>query len=531
MPPFPRERLRRASIPAATVDTLAANFAALTADAQATFLRYVDRHSDAAIRTQYAGGAAPVYQPPNPYPQYVLDGELQAALADLPAPGPALAFAGVIATLRRGVRSICVGMVSDSTGDDQNAGSPVDEWPGVLIQKLAADYPAYTVQERNWDDATQGYRAAITRQTGTGGGERGVRFVKATPGSMQYPGAAVTAALDVQAKINPTAWTDSGDRAIACKWEAGTNQRSFLFLLGATGSLALNHSAAGTAAFGQKTSSVTIPATVNPGNGNPLWVRATLTLDNAAGGHDVRFYTSPDGTTWTQLGTTQTGAGVTTLFGGTAPYQLGALGGGQASPFDGIIYRARVYGVIDGKRSMVPPLLDDWDNYQTNSDRLTFVGAPILTLLNGGQSGQNVAYFDNATRRPILHQPFGQAVVMVSSAHNDGTQTRQVWLGNYGAMINNIKGLLPGVPILCLGQNQTGPGGAFALNAQDVEHRATRGAMVAQWAASQAGTYFFDAWPLVTPADTIDQLHPTTGTGSGSEKWGLALYQRIVSAS
>lgn len=441
--------------------------------------------------------------------------------------GASRAFSGVLATLRRGVRSTCIGMVSDSTGDDKNAGLAVDEWPRVLVKKLGADFPAYTVQEKNWNDTTQGYDPAVTLQTG--GGERGVVFAKATPGSMQYPGtSAPTTALDVQAYIRPSSWTDTGDRTIVCKWEGGTNQRSFLLLLSANGSLGLNHSTTGTAGFGQKNSTVTIPS-INPAAA--LWVRATLTLDNAATGHDVRFYTSTDGVTWTQLGATVTTAGVTTLFGGTAPFQVGALSSGNTAPFGGTIYRVRVFGAIGGRQSLVPPLLDDWDNYQTASARLTFVGAPVLTLLNGGQSGQNVAYFDNATRRPIIHQPHGQAVVLVSSSHNDGTQSRQVWLGNYGAMVNNIKTLLPGVPILCLGQNKTGPGGAFALTPQDVEHRATRGAMVAQWSASQAGCYFFDAWPLTDAADTVDQLHPSTGSGSGSEKWALGLYQRLSQPS
>ena len=37
-----------------------------------------------------------------------------------------------------------------------------------------------------------------------------------------------------------------------------------------------------------------------------------------------------------------------------------------------------------------------------------------------------------------------------------------------------------------------------------------------------------DAASLLTAADTSDQLHPTTGPGSGSEKWGLGLYAAIT---
>jgi hypothetical protein len=498
-------------------------------------------NANIASRAASPGGTVPTYALGSPVG--VLDGAMDALLDDPRSaasaelglarfPALAAAFAGMLATLRRGYRSTCIGLVSDSTGDDKNGGAaPAEEWPRVFIRALGAAYPAYTVVEENWNDTLQGYDPAVTLQdgVGNGGGERGMLFSRATPGSVQYAGAAVTTALDIQAKINPGAWTDSADRTIVAKWDSGTNQRAFLFLLGANGSLAFNHSAAGTAAVGQKNSSTTIPAAVNPGNNTALWVRATLTLDNGATQHEVRFYTSADGQTWTQLGTPQTAAGVTTLFGGTAPYQVGAFTSGNSTPFGGRIFRVRVFGTIGGRQSVVPPILDDWENSSTASGNLSFVGAPVIRLLNGGQSGQNVAYFDNVTRRPLIHQPRGQQVVILSSGHNDGTQTRQTWLTNVAAWVNNIKTLLPGVPILMLGQNQTAPGGAFALTQQDVEHRATRGAMIAQWAASQAGVLFWDAFPLVAATDTIDNLHPTTGPGSGSEKWGMGLFEALRS--
>lgn len=445
------------------------------------------------------------------------------------SPGPALAFAGVLATLRRGYRSTCIGLVGDSTGDGTNQGvGTVDEWPQVLVKRLGNDFPAYTVEEPRWSDATQGYAPAITHQSGTGngGGERCAVFSAATPGSLQYQGVAITTDPDLQARIAPTTWTPSVDRTISAKWEAPTNQRSLLLVLKTTGALGLNWSTAGTGGFGEKTSTATIPATANPGNGNPLWVRATLTLDNGAGGNDVRFYYSTDGQAWTQLGATVTTAGTTTLFGGTAPFQVGAFSSGLSSPFDGKVYRVRVFAGIGSKQSVVAPILDDWDWYSGEAT-VSFGGAPVLTLLNGSVSGQNVAYLDAAARRAIMHQPYGQAAIMVSSSHNDVTQSRQVWLGNYKTMLTNIQALRPNVPILCFGQNPVGQGGTFAITPQGRELRGTRSAMVQQLAASMAGVYGFDAGNLLTAADTIDQLHPTTGPGSGSEKWGAGLYAAL----
>ena len=180
---------------------------------------------------------APGYDVPQRVPDFLVDARKSAGwyLADddigPSGPGAAQAFAGVLATLRRGVRSTCIGMISDSTGDDKNAGTPVDEWPRVLVKKLGAAFPVYTVEEKNWNDAAQGYDPVATLQVGTGngGGARGVAFTKAAPGSMQYPSTTTgPSALDVQEYITPTSWTDPADRTVQCKWESGTNQRSYL---------------------------------------------------------------------------------------------------------------------------------------------------------------------------------------------------------------------------------------------------------------------------------------------------------------
>jgi hypothetical protein len=346
---------------------------------------------------------------------------------------------------------------------------------------------------------------------------------------LQYAGAAITGDIDIRVRIAPTTWTPTGDQTIAAKWESTGNNRSTLFLLKTTGALGFNWSTAGTAGFGEKDSTATIPATANPGNGNPLWVRVTLTVNNGAAGNDVKFYYSTDGVTYTQLGTTVTTAGTTNIFGGTAPYQLGSFTSGLSSPYDGKVHAVEVHngivaaGVNGG--SVVPYLPDDWD-WDSAETTIAFGGAPVLMFLNGSQSGQNVAYFDNATRRAIVHQPHGQCVLLINTSHNDVTQSRLVWLNAYHTMVTNIKALIPFVPLVAIGQNPTGLGGTFSITQQGIELRAARSAIIQQYAASQAGLWSFDAWPLLTASDTTDQLHPTTGSGSGAEKWGLGFYAR-----
>jgi len=59
--------------------------------------------------------------------------------------------------------------------------------------------------------------------------------------------------------------------------------------------------------------SVTAVATDGTGVNNDarIWIRVTLDVDNGAGGYDVNFYRSGDGTTWQQIGSTITGGSTT----------------------------------------------------------------------------------------------------------------------------------------------------------------------------------------------------------------------------
>lgn len=446
--------------------------------------------------------------------------------------GVSRALAGIMATLQRGYRSTCLAAIGDSTGDNKDgpAGPNVDEWMRVLVRRIAEGNPAYTFQEPRWNDAIQGFDAPMVLQTGTGngGGARRAVFSKATPGGLRYLGAAITGDISLRGRFHPTSYTPTGQATLLAKWESTGNQRSVLFLLNQDGTLGLNWSADGTASVGQKNSTAAVSTAPGFAAGQPFHLRADLDVDNGAAGNDLKFFTSPDAVTWTQLGTTVTTAGTTSVHAGTAPWQIGSFTSGLTTPFDGSVYEVTVRSGLTSQASVVPRIVDEWEWY-SGAGTVTLAGAPVFTFLNGSQSGQNVAYFDNATRRAILHQPWGQAALIVNDGHNDGTMANSIWLANYGTMINNIKGLLPNVPILVVGQNRVGVGGPYALTQQDIELRATRGAKLAQYAASQAGVHFFDAWPHTAVSDTLDQLHLSTGPASGSDKVGRAAFDRLAS--
>lgn len=77
--------------------------------------------------------------------------------------------------------------------------------------------------------------------------------------------------------------------------------------------------------------------------GAPTWVRASLQVNDGSGHNVVKFYTSSDGVSWAQLGSTVTNAGTTSINAGTAALEIGSNAGGVSSLGPGIYYRARIY--------------------------------------------------------------------------------------------------------------------------------------------------------------------------------------------
>ena len=68
----------------------------------------------------------------------------------------------ILARLRNNLGDASLVIIGDSTGNDPT------EWVKLLTDKLAADYPAYTVKYRLWDDTTSTYFVEQVVQVGTG---------------------------------------------------------------------------------------------------------------------------------------------------------------------------------------------------------------------------------------------------------------------------------------------------------------------------------------------------------------------------
>jgi hypothetical protein len=74
------------------------------------------------------------------------------------------------------------------------------------------------------------------------------------------------------------------------------------------------------------------------------WIRATLDVDNGAGGYDAKVFTSDDGETWTQRGSTVTGGSTTSIVAGDEELKIGS----NFTASNAAVCRVRVAHVYDG---------------------------------------------------------------------------------------------------------------------------------------------------------------------------------------
>jgi hypothetical protein len=161
--------------------------------------------------------------------------------------------------------------------------------------------------------------------------------------SMPHSAALNVTDLDVRAKVALVDWTPSVRQTFVARRPASPNQ-AFQFHIDANsgGVLTLSVWPDGITASGAS-STVAVPAS----DGEAIWIRATRVGSTGA----IKFYTSSDGVTWTQLGAdrTSTAGGLPNV---TAELRVGHAGAGGGE-LRGKVYYAEVRKGIDGERVAV----------------------------------------------------------------------------------------------------------------------------------------------------------------------------------
>jgi hypothetical protein len=151
----------------------------------------------------------------------------------------------------------------------------------------------------------------------------------------------ITGDIDIRMNLSLTDWTPATNVSPLSKWGAAGN-RSWYLRIQSTGVLGLVWSADGTNNTGVVLS--TIPSGISDGVFS--WIRATLTVNNGSSQHEVRFYTSTDGVTWSQLGATVTNAGTTNIFSSSADLVIGTTTGFTPVPMS--VKRVTLHSTIGG---------------------------------------------------------------------------------------------------------------------------------------------------------------------------------------
>jgi HAMP domain-containing protein len=188
----------------------------------------------------------------------------------------------------------------------------------------------------------------------------------------------ITGDIDIAVRCSLNDWTPATAQSLVSKNLIGAV--SYYLLVNTSGQLELRTSADGSTTLVGTSTALGLTDTVS------YWVRATLDVNNGAGGRVYSFYTAPDSrdepAEWT-LVSTQTTAGTTSIFVSTMEVEVGAQGFGN-SVASGRFRRAIIRNGIDGT------VVADFDAYDMHNTTATTFGSSRI-------AGQTWTRLANAT--------------------------------------------------------------------------------------------------------------------------------------
>ena len=177
------------------------------------------------------------------------------------------------------------------------------------------------------------------------------------------------------------AWSFGSEQNLASKWVSTGNQRSYALAISSL-FLKLYWSNDGVA-VNSAVSTSTLPFTA----GQKAWVYATMRVNDGGGNRVIKFYYALDNGSlsepvWTQLGTTVTVAGTTSIFNSTAIAQVGCTDAGISGLYVGNVYRAAFRNGYDGAGTIQ---FDFNPSTYVSGTTLTDASANAATItINGG---------------------------------------------------------------------------------------------------------------------------------------------------
>lgn len=182
--------------------------------------------------------------------------------------------------------------------------------------------------------------------------------------------------IDLRIDARTSNWAPADITGLARKYHVTSDERSWLWGIG-SGGMFFRWSPDGTIAAAITVTSSALPFAA----GDRGALRVTLDVNNGASGNTVTWYTAPTiAGPWTQLGSPVVTAGVTSIYSGTAPVEVGRVnpGGLDSVPFTGEMFAFEVRTGIAGTLR-ANPIFDAQDPTTT-----VFTDSPGRTwTLNG----------------------------------------------------------------------------------------------------------------------------------------------------
>lgn len=317
--------------------------------------------------------------------------------------------------------SLIIQVIGDSTGNDST------EWVWKLAYKLATAFPRHNIKYQRYNENTKLYETPTIIQNV--GEDRHIYSA--------YQGVNAYNAILYDSEVDIT----SGDADISMRiamddWQAGAVSEKYI--LAKIGTVSTTDwcwgfriksnivefvwTETGNSAD-LKFASTGIDATSFV-DGEAKWIRATLDVDNGAGGYTFKGYTSTNGAAWTESNSV-TGAAPTSIHVNTnVNYYMGNRGVAIAATSPGIkFYDVYIRDGINGRIASPQPI-DMWHKDPArNPANQVIAGTPRIEIYNGSISGSSVTNWDDEVYLGgAVPKTYG-ALLFINLGHNDITYT------------------------------------------------------------------------------------------------------------
>lgn len=419
------------------------------------------------------------------------------------------------------IADLNAGLSTNMISIGNSTASGTTTWPYALVNLLATKYTAtHNARYRVWNTTNQNYDPDVYIS-----GSATSRYASNTTSGLFLNHSdiqSITGDIDLRAYVSATSYATGSTQTLINKNNSTAGTVSFRFSIQATGTLQLLWSADGTTQISKVSTTTLVAAGITAGQN--IYLRSTLKVNNGSSGNDVLFYYSSDGITWTQLGTTVTTAGVTSIYMGNTltKWEVG-VNGSTSGPFVGKIYSAQILAGING--TIVSPYsIESWIQY--SGSNITWAGNPILTMTIGGHPGSTISYLSDPVRALTLMPYDEYSTVFISSGHNDGLQHNQSYLSQWDAFLAIVKSRMPtGNMILVTENPETSPSLNYAT-------RAKSNNQLLAWAIRNGLNYidvhgaFLSQPSWQSLINASDGIHPVIPTGYAF--WAKVVYYTLL---